>query len=139
MDASYRGSPVVSHCNRSVSNDRPAGRSDFNHHRVGCNREFPCGKRYVLSCEETCSSTVRACSSGPMRPLHGSSFSPMKIKCPCGHENVTLMPFDDPITTWIKCTRACQQARQLKAEMAVVPVREKLTDAFPLNVAVAAH
>lgn len=55
----------------------------------------------------------------------------MKIKCRCGQENVTLEPFDDSHTEWIACTNACKTARQLRAEMAVKPVSERLSDAFP--------
>lgn len=55
----------------------------------------------------------------------------MRITCLCGHENHIEMPFDDTSTHRINCTSACRTARQLKAELAIRPVSEKLSSVFP--------
>ena len=43
----------------------------------------------------------------------------MKVQCLCGHENHIEMPFDDMSTVRINCTRACQQARELRLSLQV--------------------
>lgn len=55
----------------------------------------------------------------------------MRIVCTCGHENTTLMPFEDTHIEHIACTNACRTARQLRVEMSIRPLSEKLSDAFP--------
>lgn len=67
---------------------------------------------------------VLQCSSFPRRCI-------MKVVCACGHEDHIEWPLDDTSTVHISCTNACQRARQLKVELAVKPLSDKLSSSFP--------